>query len=226
MAIDTPSAAAIVTEALRAESESPDRVALFVTMAVARLETGYGAGWHSPPHGPEAPGSNNWGAIQAVNGGQVRWLGKQRPSGAAPRSPEPGRYFLALDYSPTRTNPDGSVGSWFWYGYAVYPSALDGARAVVRQIRKRNVYTRARQTPTELEVSTALYGYYQGMTVDRRQAIESHARRLGVQLREIEERLGMPSPLEPFEPRPTQVEPAGDAGALMGLGIGLLWLLR
>lgn len=182
---------------------------VYAVQSVARHETGYGRGWKSPPHGPDAPASRNWGAIQAPSGtAPFIWLDtKDRPTEPAPPSTDPTRYFYALDYSPSHVRSDGGKGSWFWGPYRVYASDEDAAREVVRQLRKRGALEAAEREGTTDAVAAAMYGYFEGTSTNPSEAIDAYAAALDKSARAIGEQLGEEPALvrgaaSPWPPRP------------------------
>lgn len=171
----------IVVTALAEElGREPTLAEVYVVQAVSRHEGGYGSGWKSPPHGPEAPGSHNWGAIQA-QGVPAIWHDVPEKAGprvdalrarAAPPSREPARWFWGLDYAQPR--------GWFWGAYRVYPSPVAGARDVAALLRRRGVLEPAVLSGGWASVAGAMYraGYYGGMQRDPAAAVEAYRARL------------------------------------------------
>jgi peptidoglycan hydrolase-like protein with peptidoglycan-binding domain len=218
--ITTETAVPIVEAALErlGIEATPRRV--WAVLTTARAETGYGTGWYSPPHGPEAPTSKNWGAVQDVSdAGSFQYLDlakADRPTEAAPPSTDPSRYFYALDYNPFHTRSDGGKGSWFWGPYRVYPTDVDGARDVARLLDKKGALDAAEKEGSTEAIARASYGYYTGMSSDKEKQIALRAEQLWRMSQAIAERLGVepvltlsgkPQPAPPQDSNPGAVVP-------------------
>lgn len=144
---DSTTARPIVVEAIRRTlGREPTLAEVYTVQAVARYDGGYG-NFTSPPHGPEGPSSNNWGAVQHPDLPKHRiWLGVTNANRASeevkairakvpPRSPFPSEWFYASDY----LHPNRGGQGWFWGPYRVYSNASDGAAHVVRLLAKMKV---------------------------------------------------------------------------------------
>lgn len=191
MGVTSETAVPIVEQALKEEGipVTPRRV--WAVLVTARAESGYGTGWKTPPHGPEAPSSKNWGAVQAPGTAAFQYLGKTKPTGPAPASGDPSKYFYALDYNPYHKNDDGTTGSWFWGPYRVYATDVLGAREVARLLQKKGALDAAEAEGTTDAVARASYGYYTGMTTDKEKQIGIRAEQLQTNADAIAKLLGV-----------------------------------
>lgn len=206
MPVTTKTAVPIVEEALKLEGIEPTPRRVWAVLTTARAESGYGTGWHSPPHGPESITSKNWGAVQARGVGKFKYLDlpkDQRPSGPAPPSDNPSVYFNALDYNPFYKRSDGGMGSWFHGPYRVYPSDVEGARDVARLLEKKGALDAAENEGTTTAVAQASYGYYTGMTGDKEKQIGIRAKQLWKNAEAIAKILGT-EPVLTLDPLPTE----------------------
>lgn len=197
---------------------------LWTVLAVARLESGFGGGWTSPPHAADMVTSHNWGAIQCVeHAGRTRYLEITDP-GATGRaaavaavgelgipSAVAGHCAIALDYSPRR--------GWYLHPYRTYPSDDEGAAALARLLDSKGILEVARRTPDTYSIALAMYrvGYYQGTTTDESRAIEAYARGLADAVRGVEEKTGLASSIRPTT---TPAEGGGAPGAAPFLAAG------
>ena len=215
--VTTKTAVPIVEEALRQEGIQPTPRRVWAVLVTARAESGYGTGWESPPHGPEAPTSKNWGAVQAPGVAPFQYVGKTRPTKTAPASGS-STFFYALDYNPFHVNEDGSNGTWFFGPYKSYPTDLAGARDVVRLLDKKGALEAAESEGTTDAVAQASYGYYTGMTTDKAAQIDKRAAQLQDQADAIANLLGVAPVLvrassstspkaQPPEPTPGEAPP-------------------
>jgi len=201
--VNSREARPVIIAALKAEGEPVDAVRVYVTQALARFDGGYGH-WTSPPHGPEAPTSNNWGAVQHPDLPKFRiYHGITNPSRDAPEvkelrrripppSPRPTEWFYGLDFYPPSRGGQG----WFWGPYRVYPTPVDGARHVVRLLRRMGVYAVAETERNWMAVARQLHdeGYFTGWGDDEA-SIEVYARNLEDGGKTFEKTFGETSPI-------------------------------
>lgn len=225
MGLSSVQAMAIASRALPAAlGRAITPAELWAVLAVARLETGFGGGWTSPPHAADMITSHNWGAIQCVeHSNRTRYLEITDPGsdGRAAAvaavgelgipSAVAGHCAIALDYSPRR--------GWYLHPYRTYPSDDEGAAALARLLDSKGVLEVARRTPDTYSIALAMYraGYYQGTTTDENRAIEAYARGLAEAVRGIEEKTGLASSLRPTT---TAAEGGGAPGAAPFLAAG------
>lgn len=166
---------------------------------VACHETGYGAGWHSPPHAPDANGSNNWGSVQCTE----HWKEHYQQIGQGPRpdlsdhsvpSAVAGHCFLAVDSTPKNGT------SWYAGPYRIYTDPHDGCAAVMSLLERRGVLQVAREQRTIWAVAAEMFkkGYYQGFHENDPQAnITDYTRALTGAGQKISAALGEPWGLSP-----------------------------
>jgi hypothetical protein len=190
----------IILSALEAEGESTDPRTVYAVQALARFDGGYG-NFRSPPHGPEGPTSNNWGAVQHPDlMAHVIWRNCTNPDRSSaevkallnevpPPSPNPTEWFFASDFLPGK--------GWFWGPYRAYPNPVDGARHVVRLMRDKGVLDVARKKGTWLDISRRLYDthYYTGTSTNAEKEILAYARNLAASGAAIAEQLGEQEPI-------------------------------
>lgn len=203
MGLSSPQALAIASRAVPvALGRAVSSAELWIVLAVARHETGFGGGWTSPPHAADMVTSHNWGAIQCTeHTDRTRWLDLTDPSneGRAAAvaavgelgipSAVAGHCAMALDYSPRR--------GWYLHPYRAYPSDDEGCAALARLLEEQGILAVARATPDTYAIAAAMYraGYYQGTTTDEGKAIAAYARGLAEAVAGIEERTGLRAPL-------------------------------
>jgi len=221
----------VVVEALRLEGEPVDERTVYAVQALARSDGGYG-NFRSPPHGPEGPTSNNWGAVQHPElPANIIWRGSQNPdrsspevqallSVPAPPSPHPSRWFYASDF-------DKRPGKgWFWGPYRVYSSPQEGARHVVRLMARMGALDAARNEGTWDAVSRALYAghYYGGTSQDDETNIERYAQFLRGSGEAIAQDLDSVDPLgEGGDEPPVEWKRRIVAALTLGAMTGLAW---
>lgn len=220
----------VVQEALRrALGREPSLAELYTAQAVTRFDGGYG-NWHSPPHGPEASRSNNWGAVQdaAHFNEYVIWSGITNPSKdapevaaylaqAAPASPLPDQFFYGTDYHVDK--------GWFRGPYKVYATPVDGALHVVRLLHRMGVLDVANQpgaTWTDVARRMREQHYYLGYG-DAEQAIRDYARNLRAGGTCFAYLFGESDPLAPVPASAPAPAPARNAVATV-VALGLLAL--
>lgn len=228
--MNSQNARPIVEQALtRVLSRKPHLREIYTVQAVARFDGGYG-NFRSPPHGPEGPQSNNWGAVQDRKNfsSHVKWLGVMNPkktapevqaflSNPAPPSPKPNEFFYGADYSPSK--------GWFYGPYKVYPDPVDGAAHVASLLNKMGVLEVSRRPgATWNDIARQMYEkkYFTGYTKDSEREIRNYARNLadgGVYFAKLFDetdpfggRLGAdnPGPLASTPPTDPVAEPKGE----------------
>jgi hypothetical protein len=148
-------AAPIMAQAFALEvGREPSRVELDGLLAVARLETHFGSAWDTEA----GAASHNWGAIQA---------GRNR-DGSCPVGS-----FGHGDTHPTATGDRAYTAC-----FRSYPSDVDGARDVVRTVRRTAAVAAALRAGDVLQLSRAMYraGYYEGHGATPAERIAGHAR--------------------------------------------------
>lgn len=201
--MNSTNARPIVVEALRrVKGREPELAEVYVLQALARFDGGYG-NYSSPPHGPEGPTSNNWGAVQdRANFSQyVQYSGITNPdrnapevkafrSTPAPPSPKPSEFFYASDFQPGK--------GWFWGPYKVYPNPVDGAAHVAQLLESMGVLEVARTKRNWMAVSRQLREkhYYLGFHPENPEIdIRDYARNLQAGGNHFAELFGEESPL-------------------------------
>lgn len=194
----------VVVDALtRVLEREPTLAEVYAVQAVARYDGGYGS-FRSPPHGPEGPTSNNWGAVQYRKGTvfndhviyhdiftanrsdeRVKLLLESVP----PASPDPKQWFYAADYSPKK--------GWFWGPYCVYPTPVDGAAHVVRLLKRMGVLDVANNRHNWYDVAKQMYQkhYFTGTSTSDVKNITTYALNLQKGGRYFEKIFGETSPL-------------------------------
>lgn len=183
---DSTEARPIVVDALRRVlGRSPVKREIYAVQAVARFDGGYG-NFRSPPHGPEGPTSNNWGAVQDTKNfnAYVKWSGIMNPdktspevkaflSKPAPKSPKPNEFFYGADYSKSK--------GWFHGPYKAYPDPVDGAAHVARLLNEKGVLEVARRPGSNWnDIARKMYEgkYFGGYSEDPEKNIRDYARNL------------------------------------------------
>ena len=192
----------IVVDALhRVLGRSPVKREIYAVQAVARFDGGYG-NFRSPPHGPEGPTSNNWGAVQDTKNfnSYVIWSGIMNPdktspetkaflSKPAPRSPKPNEFFYGADYSKSK--------GWFHGPYKAYPDPVDGAAHVASLLKKMGVLEVARQPGSNWnDIARKMYEgkYFGGYSSDPEVNIRNYAKNLAAGGEHFAELFGEPDP--------------------------------
>lgn len=159
----------------------PTEAEIFACVGVAALETWFGQGWKSPPHAPDMKDSKNHGAIQCVT---HKKLFKRYGVGRMPSlkdmglpSAVEGCCAMCVDSSPTPQGP-----SWYTAPYKYYSTHEDAAAGVIALLERMGVLDIARKERTVWAVSQLMYQkrYYQGFSTVPQEAIEAHAKSLGL----------------------------------------------
>lgn len=209
----------IIVKALeRVQGRAPSLPEIYIVQAVARYDGGYG-NFRSPPHGPEGPTSNNWGAVQHPDLVKFRiWRGNDNPkrddpevkqllSTPAPASPHPTEWFYASDFLPPSRGGKG----WFWGPYRVYTDPIEGAAHVVRLLEKMGVLEVGRKGGTWEDVARKMHEqrYFVGYGNDE-DAIRVYAKNMHEGGTTFAKLFNETDPLDPKAPAapPVTVEPS------------------
>jgi hypothetical protein len=192
-AITSVQAYAIATRALPiALGREVEPSEIWAVLAVARVESGYGSGWTSPPHAPDMVGSRNWGAIQCVEHGALfRLLGttdyeraKEAMREYSVPSAVAGHCAMTLDWLPGK--------GWFAHPYRCYASHDEACGALGKQLDGSGVLDAVREQPDTWTLAAAMFDahYYTGKSGKRDVEVPIRARQLADAVRGIAERLG------------------------------------
>jgi hypothetical protein len=168
---------------------------VYAIQVTGRAESGYGTGWHSPPHAPDCVGSHNWGAIQCAEHSAQFYevLGKgpredfTLENHAVP-SAVAGHCFLGLDSSPEQ--------GWYVHPYRIYPSHREGCASVIAILERMGVLAAVREIPTYWRCAEAQYdaGYFEGFDKTREANIRSREQQFMRHGDAIFEACGDPAP--------------------------------